>query len=937
MRNHLSTWQVFILSLCLFATAVNAQSTSGANVQSRERISIDDNWRFALGHATDVSKDFNHGTGYFSYLAKTGFGDGPAAANFDDRSWRNVSIPHDWAVEMPFDPSGSHSHGYKAVGPNFPQHSVGWYRHHFNVPQSDLGRRIRVEFDGIQRSSRVFINGFLVGEEIYGNLGQSYDISAYLNYGGDNVISVRADVYTEAGWYYEGAGIYRHAYLVKTSPVHVEHDGTAVVTDVAGDQATINVSTEIINEQEDSAVAALPAVNVTRTQTILDATGKTVASVSADLGALKTGQQITAKDALVVNNPQLWSLNKPTMYKLVTTLKDGTGKQLDSYETPFGIRTIRFDPNEGFFLNGEHIKLKGSNNHEDHAGVGVATPDSLLEFRLQALKEMGQNAYRTSHAPASPALLDLADRMGILVIDENRLMGINDLHLKAVERMIKRDRNHPSIILWSLGNEEWGIEGNIKGARIATTMQNVARRLDPSRLNTAAISGGWGGISSTIGVAGVNYVKQANTDQQHKDFPWQIMVGTEETTTQQTRGIYFEDKAQAHLPPKEEGSSGGNAEVGWQYYAARPYLAGVFYWTGFDYRGEPTPYGFPGIASQFGILDTCGFPKDGYYYLKSWWTAEPGLKITPHWNWKGRDGELMDVRIYSNAEEVELSLNGKSLGKKSMPVNGHLEWQVAYAPGELIARGFRNGKQIATDQVATTGEAKRIQLQAHKNTIQADGRAVAVYAVSLLDDKGRVVPTADNNLHFAVKGPGKIIGVGNGNPSSLEPDVFVESTSGFSLAGDWQPPKASEKTAPVIFELTFDRPTVVAGSQAWLMLSALGKSQTAVLNGKPLFENVGPEKAGIEIPVNDKTLKATGNKLRIEAVPYEDWGMREGVAKLSPLSVRTYTPAAAWQRKAFNGLAQVIVQSTGEPGKISLEARGEGLTAATSEVRVVHN
>jgi beta-galactosidase len=922
-------WQLAIARALLILCAL---TSFYANAQSRERISINDNWRFALGHATDVTIDFNHGTGYFSYLAKTGFGDGPAAANFDDRSWRNVTIPHDWAVEMPFDPNASHSHGYKAVGPKFPQNSVGWYRQHFTVPQSDLGRRIRVEFEGIQRSSRVFINGFLVGEEIYGNLGQSYDISAYLNYGGENVISVRADVYTEAGWYYEGAGIYRHAYLVKTSPVHVVTDSTAVVTEVASDQATIKITTEIINEQEDSAVAALPAVNVVRTQTIIDAAGKTVATASREVGALKTGEQTTVSDALVVKNPQLWSLNKPIMYKLVTTLKDASGKQLDNYETPFGIRTIRFDPNEGFFLNGEHIKLKGSNNHEDHAGVGVAMPDSLLEFRLQALKDMGQNAYRTSHAPASPALLDLADRMGILVIDENRLMGINDLHLKAVERMIKRDRNHPSIILWSLGNEEWGIEGNIKGARIATTMQNFARRLDPSRLNTVAISGGWGGISSTIGVAGVNYVKQANTDQQHKDFPWQIMVGTEETTTQQTRGIYFEDKALAHLPPQKEGSSGGNAEVGWQYYAARPYLAGLFYWTGFDYRGEPTPYGFPGIASQFGILDTCGFPKDGYYYLKSWWAPEPVLKITPHWNWKGREGQVMDVRVYSNAEEVELLFNGKSLGKKSMPVNSHLEWQVAYAPGELVALGFRNGKQIATDKVATTGEAKRIRLQAHKNTIQADGRAVAVYTVSLLDDKGRVVPTADNDLHFTVKGPGKIIGVGNGNPSSLEPDVFVESTSGYSLAGDWQPPKASEKAAPVVFELTFDRPDVAKGSNAWLMLSALGKNQTANLNGKPLFEMVVPEKAAIEIPINDKTLKATGNKLRIEAVPYDDWGMREGVAKLSPLSVRSYTPEAAWQRKAFNGLAQVIVQSTGEPGKISLSASGDGLAGASAGV-----
>ena len=918
-----------ILCCCIFITSI-AQAE-----QVRERISIDDNWRFALGHASDPAKDFNHGTGYFSYLAKTGFGDGPAAVNFDDRAWRLVTVPHDWAVEMPFDPKASHSHGYKAVGPHFPQNSVGWYRRHFIVPQSDLGRRIRVEFDGIQRSSRIFVNGFLVGEESYGNLSQSYDVSAYLNYGGDNLISVRADVSTEAGWYYEGAGIYRHAYLVKTSPVHVAHDGTAVITEVANNQATIHVKTNLVNEQEDAVVAALPAVNLVRTQTLLNPEGKAVATATAPAVALASGEQKTVDDALVIKNPQLWSLQKPVMYKLVTTLKDASGKQFDSYETPFGIRTIHFDPNEGFFLNGEHIKLKGSNNHEDHAGVGVALPDSLIEFRLQALKDMGMNAYRTSHAPASPALLDLADRMGILVIEENRLMGTNEFHLNALERMIKRDRNHPSIILWSLGNEEWGIEGNIKGARIATSMQNVARKLDPSRLNTVAISGGWGGISSTIGVAGVNYVKQANTDRQHKDFPWQIILGTEETTTQQTRGIYLEDKARAHLPPQENGSSGGNAEVGWQYYAARPYLAGLFYWTGFDYRGEPTPYAFPAVVSQFGILDNCGFPKDDYYYLKSWWTTEPVLKITPHWNWPGREGELIDVNVYSNAEEVELLFNNKSLGKKAMPINGHLRWPVAYAPGELLARGFRNGKQIASDTVATTGAATRIQLQPHKKSIQADGRDLAVYTVSLLDDKGRVVPTADNNMHFTITGAGKIIGLGNGDPSSLAPEVFVDSSSGYSLAGDWQPPAASNITAPVIFELTFDRPAVAAGSQAYLLLTALGKSQTAVLNGKPLFEKAAPEQAAVEIPINEKTLKATGNRLRIEASPYEDWGMREAVAKVSPLAVRIFTPAAAWQGRAFNGLGQVIVQSNGQAGSITLSASGEGLAGASAGIKAL--
>lgn len=917
------------LLLCLSLTGLaQAQENSSA----RERVSIDNNWKFALGHASDPVKDFNHGTGYFSYLAKTGFGDGPAAVSFDDRAWRTVTLPHDWAVEAPFDARASHSHGYKAVGPGFPERSVGWYRYSFTIPQSDLGRRIRVEFDGIQRAARVFVNGFLVGEEMNGNVSQSYDVSAYLNYGGSNVIAVRADVSFEAGWYYEGAGVNRHAYLLKTNAVHVDQYGTAVTTLVTPEQAQVNIVTNIVNQQEDSAVETLPAVKIKRTQTIVDAAGKTIVSASEQTAAISANESITTQDALVVKNPTLWSLENPYLYKLITRLEDESGKFLDSYETPFGIRTLRFDANEGFFLNGQHIKLKGTNNHEDHAGVGTALPDSLVEFRLQTLKNMGMNTYRASHAPASPSLLALADRMGILVIQENRLMGINDLHLKAVEHMIKRDRNHPSIILWSLGNEEWGIEGNSKGARIANTMQNFAHKLDPSRLTTAAISGGWGGISSTIAVAGVNYIKQANVDQQHKDYPWQIILGTEETTTQQTRGIYIEDKAKAFLPPQQDGSSGGNAELGWKYYAERPYTAGVVYWTGFDYRGEPTPYGFPAVLSQFGILDTCGFPKDGYYYLKSWWTNEPVLHVFPHWNWPGREGQIIEVTVNSNSEEVELLLNNKSLGKKTMPVNGHLSWPVAYAPGELLARGFNNGKLTKETRVATTGKPAAIKLVPYKKAIQADGKAVAIFTVSVEDAKGRLVPVADNNIQFSIKGAGKIIGVGNGNPSSHEADVQVESTSGFSLSENWKAPSAADYTTPVEFEVSFDRPVIVRGSKGYLMLTALGKTQTAILNGKALYQNAAPDTSTMEIAIDATSLLAKGNRLRIVAQPFDDWGMREKIGNLNPVAVRTFTPAAAYQRRVFNGLAQVIVQAGTQPGAIELTARSEGLTAAIAKV-----
>ena len=335
------------------------------------------------------------------------------------------------------------------------------------------------------------------------------------------------------------------------------------------------------------------------------------------------------------------------MYKLVTTI-NSAGTEVDRYETPFGIRTIRFDPNEGFFLNGKHVKLLGTNNHQDHAGVGAALPDALQEFRIARLKEMGSNAYRCSHNPPTPELLDACDRLGMVVLDENRLMGTNAEHLELLKQLILRDRNHPSVIAWSLGNEEWAIEGNIKGARIASTMQAFAKRLDPTRGTTVAISGGWGGgISTVLDVMGYNYITGGgkNTDQQHAKFPNQSGMGTEETTTRQTRGIYFDDRPKAHMAPvleqtgANQGMSSGNMEKEWQYYAQRPYLAGLFYWTGFDYRGEPNPFGYPAISSQFGILDTCGFPKDSFYYLKSWWTDKPVLHIYPHWNWPGREGQ----------------------------------------------------------------------------------------------------------------------------------------------------------------------------------------------------------------------------------------------------------------------------------------------------------
>ncbi|MDI1249796.1 MAG: glycoside hydrolase family 2 TIM barrel-domain containing protein [Lacunisphaera sp.] len=729
----------------------------------RARTNFDTGWRFAFGHPSDPAQDFNHGTGYFSYLAKAGYGDGPADPKFDASAWRELDLPHDWAAEAPFDGKASHSHGYKAVGRGFPGRSVGWYRKIFAVPADDLGRRISIEFDGVHRDSQVWVNGFFLGRQPGGSTSFRYDLTDYLNYGGENVIAVRADVTLEEGWYYEGAGITRHVWLVQTAPLHVTPWGTFVSAEVHDDFTTANVTARATITNEGAMPAAFSLEHI-----VLRPDGVSVATFRSGPLSLAPGESQEYPATLALAQPQLWSLETPALHRLVTIVR--TGDQIiDRYETPFGLRTIRFDPDHGFFLNGRHVVLKGVNIHQDHAGVGTATPDALIEHRVRRLQAMGSNAIRTSHEPPNPVLLDVCDRLGLLVIDETRLMGASPAQLDPLAALIRRDRNHPSVILWSVGNEEWRIESNILGARLTATMQAFARRLDPTRRTIVAISGGWGGSSTTTDVVGYNYISQSNPDEQHANFPQQPGVGTEETTTQGTRGIYFDDKPRAHLAPLAKGDSGGNCQMGWQYYAARPFLAGVFFWTGFDYRGESTPFGFPAVSSQYGLMDTCGFPKDSYYYLKAWWSDAPVLHLFPHWNWPDKVGQELKVSCYSNYEAVELFLNGVSLGKQAMPRNGHLEWQVVYQPGVLEARGYRGDTVVATTRIETTGAPAKLVLTPDRTELRADGADVAVFAVSTVDAQGRPVPIAANHVQFAVAG-GRIIGVGNGDPSCHEPD-----------------------------------------------------------------------------------------------------------------------------------------------------------------------
>jgi beta-galactosidase len=908
---------------------------------------MDANWRFAFGHPFDPAQDFDHATGYFSYFAKAGYGDGPAAAKFDDSAWRQLGLPHDWAVEAPFAANASPSHGYKAVGRRFPERSVGWYRKSFFIPAADLGRRISVEFDGVFRDSVVWVNGFYLGRQPSGYTGFHYDLTDYLNYGGDNAIAVRVDATMEEGWFYEGAGIYRHVWMTKTSPVHVAHWGTVVTTAMQDDSAEITARATVANEGPAGATFDLE-------QSVEDAGGRVVASGAVRSVALAAGATGEFPCVLAVPHPQLWSLESPALYRLVTTVRAGDAI-LDRYETRFGIRTAVFDPDHGFFLNGRRVELKGADNHQDHAGVGVAVPDALQEFRIGRLKEMGCNAYRCSHNPPTPGLLDACDRLGFLVLDENRLMGPSPDQLGQLECMIRRDRNHPSVILWSLGNEEWAIEGNIKGARIAASMQAFAQRLDPTRRITVANSGGWGGISSVIDVVGYNYIRQSNTDKQHADYPRQPGVGTEESTTRQTRGVYFDDQPSGHLAPLMDASSGGNMELGWRHYAERQWLAGLFFWTGFDYRGEPNPFDWPQVGSQSGILDLCGFPKDGFYYLKAWWRDEPLVHIFPHWNWPGREGQKIDVWCYSNCNEVELMLNGRSLGAKAMPRNSHLEWPVAYEPGVLEARGSRDGRVIVTGRVETTGKPVRLALTPDRAAIRADGEDVAVFTVSALDERDRLVPTAGNLVRFAATG-GRIIGVGNGDPASHEPDRFVDALRLLAVE-DWRgriaPPGTTAPSAPEslppfprlgnwkarlpvpgeVYDLsaTFFVDAIPAGTEWHLFLPALGMRTTLWLNGREEARDLDTSASGPALRLDPSRVLNGPNRVQLIVTPYGDG--RNHMPELTRLgAVRVVTPAPQWQRRLFNGLAQVLVQGPRAPGSIRLTSQADDLRPAEARV-----
>lgn len=747
---------------------ISFQIISSQNYTSRESISLNKNWKFHLGSANNPSKDFDYSIVRNFTIA--GGGGGAVVPKFDDSKWRTVNVPHDWAVELPFEYHKHfdvQSHGYRPVGGFYPDNSIGWYRKHFSVDKVKEGQRFIIRFEGVYRDFKLWVNNNYIGSNFSGYAESSFDITDFIEFSEDNVIVVRVDATQYEGWFYEGAGIYRNVFLETYNPVHIPEYGVYVSAKVDKSKAVVEAETSVKNQEGKT-------VDCSVVSYVIDSKGNKLTKSLTEKITVKNNEIAKTVQKLSINKPELWDLDTPNLYRLVSIVKKN-GKTTDSTQTEFGVRTFAYDAEKGFSLNGKSMKVKGMCVHQDHAGVGTAVPDALVYYRIKLLKEMGANAYRCSHNPPSKSVLEACDKLGMMVLDEIRVIGTGKEYFDQFEKLILRDRNHASIMMWSLGNEETGVQNTDLGRRMAHTLVQRQKELDPSRLSTYGGNNGikYLGINQEMDVRGFNY-HIAELDDYHKEHPTQPIIFSEVSSMVSSRGMYVKDSLKGYLPDYDLNKPrwGQNAEEWWKFTVERPWLMGGFVWTGFDYRGEPTPFTWPNVNSHFGIMDVCGFPKNTYYYYQSWWTDNDVIKIYPHWNGHNK-GDKVNVWCNSNADEVELLLNGKSLGKKGMPRNGHLEWDVVYEPGKLEAIGLKNGKLIRT-AVETTDKAYQIVLTPDRKMIKADGNDVSVINVTVLDNKGREVPDAMNLIQFQLKGDAEILGVGNGDPSSHEDDKCLD-------------------------------------------------------------------------------------------------------------------------------------------------------------------
>ncbi len=731
-------------------------------------------WRFYLGNNT-AAKD----------------------TGFDDAAWRTLNLPHDWSIEFAFnEKSPAGTDGAALDG------GLGWYRKTFTLPLNDNKKKIFIDFDGVYRNSEVWVNGHYLGMRPYGFSSFRYELTPYLHYGAaKNVIAVKVDNSKQPNsrWY-SGSGIYRNVWLVKTNNVHVGQWGTYITTpQVNNAQATVQIKTTIDNSGYDRA-------DITVKTIIYNTQGVAAKTASAALH-ISSGDKNNVTQNIIITNPTLWTLENPSLYKAVSQIIQ-KGKVVDEYATSFGIRTFTFDIDKGFFLNGKPTKIWGVCNHHDLGCLGTAINKRALQRQLELLKSMGINGIRTSHNPPAPELLDLCDKMGFIVMDEafdmwKQAKKTYDYHLdwdkwhkKDLEDFIQRDRNHPSVFIWSIGNEipeQWtGKDGkDSSGTVIARDLGNIIHSLDTTRPLTSALNqpSPDNAIykSGMIDLFGYNYHHEQFAKFQ-QTYPGRKFIGTETVSALETRGHYDMpsdsirrwpsrwDKPVTDANADLTVSAYDNVSVPWgstheetmKEFLKYPYASGMYIWTGFDYLGEPTPYPWPARSSYFGIIDLAGFPKDAFYLYQSICTNKPVLHLFPHWNWEA--GKTVDVwAYYNNADEVELYLNGKSLGiKKKEGNNLHVMWRVVYEPGILKAISRKGSKTVLTSTIKTAGKPAKIELSADRRNITADGSDLSFITVKVLDAQGNLVPDASNNVQFSLQGPASIAGVDNGSQTSLE-------------------------------------------------------------------------------------------------------------------------------------------------------------------------
>jgi len=722
------------------------------------RLLLDRGWLFHLGDVP-MPEIKGHQASYEN--AKAGAAHGAAAMTYDDSDWREVDLPHDWAIEAPVDPQANIAQGYRRRG-------IGWYRRTLRLDPSLQGKYLEIDFGAIATHATIWINGTIVDRNWSGYNGVQVDLTALARFGDElNTIAIRVDADPMEGWWYEGAGIYRHVWLAVREPVHIVTDGVHCDPRQAAD-GSWNVPIEVELGNIGTAVRTVQvAVGISGPGAEKWVTPPPIHPIEVDpLVPHRVGLSIPA------GSPRLWSPDEPFLYQLEVTVHDGD-KLLDERRINIGFRTLKFDSRTGFHLNGKPLKIKGTCNHQDHAGVGTAIPDALWDWRVRRLKSMGSNAIRMSHNAPPTELLDACDRHGLLVMNENRQFNPSPDYMAQLEWLVRRDRNRPSVFMWSVFNEE-PMQGSPQGYEMVRRMAATVKALDDSRPVTAAMNNGMfspKNVSHAVDVVGFNY-QIASYDKYHEAFPDKPLTSSEDTSAFSVRGEWATDKKRNIMTSyDDEGAPwGATHHAAWKAIAERPFLAGGFVWTGFDYHGEPTPFEWPTTSSLFGIMDICGFPKLAYYQHRAQWIDDaPVLALQPHWNWAGREGQPVRVVALTNAERVVLLLNGRKVGESAVDRLAQPEFQVPYAPGKLEAVGYRGGREVIRTGVETTGAPVALRLTPDRRTMAGDGEDAQPVTVDAVDARGRHVPTVNLQATFAIEG-GAIIGVGNGDPNDHDPE-----------------------------------------------------------------------------------------------------------------------------------------------------------------------